>query len=160
MLPSVHFMEEITFFDEPPETVPNKQFFNQKRRLLFIYIPIFASVGFLAALGFEDSKGTSRLIDLLLTLGLNYAAYVWIRIDSEESGYELHYVFAFAVIILGLLALLYYLFRSRGFRGGLISTGWFLLYAATCFVATIILSLVISIALVLVGILPPEVFDE
>lgn len=152
-------MDEITFHDNVPATQTSEVFKSEKRWLLFVYIPIFVTVGSVIGIIFDNHKDFSRLVDVILTLGLNIFSFAWCRMDSRERGYELHRYFPFAVIIFGTFALLYYLFRSRGFRGGLISIGWLILYAVLVVVAASIIVGVIVTALVLVGVVPSAILD-
>ena len=153
-------MEVILPAKEPPETVPTKQSLNEKRWLLFVYVPVFTTFLVTVSVIFEQDQGLTSLVNVLLTLGLNIFAFVWCRIDGRERTYEFHQLFPVAVIILGLVAVLYYLFRSRGLQGGLISTGWLLLYMAVCFVMITIVGVIVLIVLALTGVISPEIFAE
>lgn len=108
---------------------------------------------------FDDDKGFSRIIDIFLTLGLNIFAFAWCRNDAGERGYKLHRFFSYAVVILGTLALLYYLFRSRGFRRGLVSTGWLVLYVILCFGISMIIAAALVLIAVFAGVVPGEILD-
>jgi hypothetical protein len=153
-------MEVIMPSDEPPETVPSKQSLNEKRWLLFVYVPVFTTFLVTMSVIFEQDQGLTSLVNVLLTLGLNIFAFVWCRIDGRERNYKFHQLFPVAVIILGLVAVLYYLFRSRGFSGGLVSTGWLLLYMAACFVMVTIVGVIMLIVLASTGVISPEIFAE
>ena len=56
----------------------------------------------------------------LLTVGLVFA---WYRMDSRRCGYRRSPVLDVMVVAVAILALPYYLFRTRGLLGGLRATG-------------------------------------
>jgi hypothetical protein len=124
-----------------------KGFFNrmspEKRRLLFLYFPGLQLLFLIGALTLQQFKGVAELFDILFAIAGNVVIYVWCRIDARERSYELHRHFPFAVIILGLLTLLYYLFRSRGFEGGIKATGLLIIYLVVLYVAMIVLTFVV-----------------
>lgn len=144
---------------ELPNPEPPKLFLGEKRRLLFVYVPVFTFVFVALSLVFGENKGIERLFDIVLTLGLNVFAFVWCRFDSTERRYQLSRLFGYAVVIFGTLALIYYLFRSRGFLGGLRSVGWLLLYAVLLFLTTSILSAAVVLLLVVIGVVSPSVLS-
>jgi hypothetical protein len=152
-------MAEITFHDDVRNGMPRKLFLTEKRWLLFIYVPIFVSVCSILGIIFEEHKGFSLLIDIALALGLNVFELMWCRMDSRERGYALHRHFTFAVVIFGVLALLYYLFRSREFRVGLISTGWLVLYVVALVVVSSVVSGLAITVLILAGAVSPSVVE-
>ncbi len=152
-------MNEIPIPNELQEPEPRKPFMTDKRWVLFVYIPIFLIVFTSIGMVVDSMPGWSRVTDFIVAIGLNIFAYVWIRMDSQERRYELHKYFSYAVVVFGTLALIYYLFRSRGFRGGIVSLGWLLLYVIPTFLVVIIVSAVIVLALVMTSAVSPTVFD-
>ncbi|HRI04884.1 MAG TPA: hypothetical protein PLL77_14185 [Pyrinomonadaceae bacterium] len=152
-------MNEITAPNELQEPEPRKAFMTDKRWVLFVYIPIFLLFFSTVGILIDNDKGFGRITDLIGGLVLNIFTYVWIRMDSQERRYELHRFFSYAVVVFGTLALIYYLFRSRGFRGGVVSLGWLLLYVIPTFLFVMIVSAVIVLALVMAGAVSPNVFD-
>src|SRR5258708_9773583 len=68
------------------------------------------------------------LIAILAAVAGVVAILLWIKIDCQERGTEISGQFRLLIIVVAAFALIYYLFRSRGFTGGLKSTGWALLY--------------------------------
>ncbi len=108
----------------------------------------------------DEHRGFSRIIDIVLTLGLNIFAFAWCRLDATERNYKLHQYFSYVVVLFGTLALLYYLFRSRGFRGGLVSTGWLILYTVLCFGGSMVVAAILVLLAVLAGVVPAEIFNE
>jgi hypothetical protein len=153
-------MEEIALPDEPLDTKPRRTLLTEKRWLLFVYVPVFTTIGLLGIEIVGDRKGLSDVFYWIAAIGLNISVFAWCKIDSRERGYKLHRFFPIVVIILGILVLLFYLFRSRGFRGGLISTGWLVLYAVSLDIVTAMIATIILIVLVLVGAVSPTVFNQ
>jgi hypothetical protein len=129
-----------------------------KQKILFICIPLvtFASMMSRVVIGEEQAVG---LASLLLGIVLNVLALLWARIDAEERAYRLHPLFTLAVVVFGVFAIVYYLFRSRGASRGLISTGWLILYGVGMLFALMIVSLVVTLMLIAVGLLPESVLD-
>jgi hypothetical protein len=129
-----------------------------KQRILFIYIPIvwFAS-GMSAIVLFDSEFG--GFVSFMLGFGVNVLGLMWTKRDAEERGYALSQAFPIAVVIFGVFAILYYLFRSRGAQGGFRATGWLLLYVVAMSIALLIASLIVTAALVTVGLLPESIFE-
>ena len=152
-------MAEITFHNDLRGNEPRRSFLNEKRWLLFVYVPIFVSVCSILGIVFEEHKGFSLLVDIALALGLNIFELMWCRMDSRERGYELHRHFTFAVVIFGVLALLYYLFRSRDFREGLISIGWLVLYVIALLVVSSVVSGLVVMVFVVTGAVSPSILE-
>jgi len=138
---------------------PKPSIATKKRWLLFVYAPAVTVVSLVIGIIIDYYAGGSRVGDIIGTIALNIVAFVWIRLDSSERDYKLHRLFAYAVVIFGTLALIYYLFRSRGFRGGMISALWLLLYIVLLIIGSMIIGLIIMLILVLVGLLPVEIFN-
>jgi len=65
--------------------------------------------------------------DLWFVLVATTLSFLWYYFDSEEFGYRRGLLLNMAIIVIGILAFPYYFFRTRGFRGGLVYTGLFLL---------------------------------
>ena len=129
-----------------------------KQKILFIYVPLvtFASMMSRVVIGEDQAVGVANLI---LGIVLNVLALLWARIDAEERAVELHPLFPVAVVVFGIFAIIYYLFRSRGASGGLISTGWLILYGVGMLFALMIVSLIVTLLLVAVGLLPESILD-
>ena len=130
----------------------------EKRRLLFITAPLILTAALILGFVLDHALGGGRAGDLIATLVLNITAFVWIRYDSDDRGYKLHWFFPYAVVIFGTLALIYYLFRSRGFAGGLRSVGWMVIYAFVLLIVATVVALLVGMVLVLIGIVPADSF--
>jgi hypothetical protein len=132
-----------------------------KSAILFVYIPLvgFASMMLGIVTGENDVAGFARSANLVLGLVLNVLALMWAKIDANERRYELSRFFTLAVVIFGVFAIIYYLFRSRGARGGLISFGWLILYGLALVVALSLVSAIVTVVLVMIGVLPQSILD-
>jgi hypothetical protein len=130
-----------------------------KRKIAFIYIPILAFVSLLVdiILGTNQAVG---VIDLAAGVGLNLLGLMWAKSDAAERQYELSRHFTFAVVLLGVFAIIYYLFRSRGLSGGLAATGLMILYFIGLVIVIGIASGLITTVLVATGVLPANILDS
>lgn len=52
-----------------------------------------------------------------------FLIFAWYRIDARQRGYRRTAWLDIGVILLAVVAMPYYFFRTRGFKGGLASTG-------------------------------------
>ena len=129
-----------------------------KQRILFIYIPLVAFASMMSGIVFGDDQIVA-FANLILGIVLSVLALLWARIDAEERGYALSPFFTLAVVLFSIFAIIYYLLRSRGVRGGLISIGWLILYILATFVALVIVSSVVTFALVAAGLVPKSILE-
>lgn len=131
----------------------------EKRQILFIYIPALAFVSLLVDL----ILGTNQIVavfDLAAGIALNVLGLMWAKIDAAERRYELSRHFTVAVVLLGVFAIIYYLFRSRGLEKGLAATGLMVLYfIGIIFVVGIPVGLIAAV-LVSTGLLPSSVLNQ
>lgn len=153
-------MGAILFDAEDTSSSATKHFRNEKRRLILFYIPLSLIASFVLEAVIQPGKGGGRLFDVLTGLVLNFLTFVWIKFDSEERRYRLHRLFPFTVVIFGIFALLYYLFRSRGIREGFLSTAWLVLYVAACFLTVTIVAVLVLAGLISAGFVTANVFDQ
>ena len=130
----------------------------EKRKILFIYIPLVAFASMMSGIVFGENQAVT-FTNLILGILVNVLALMWAKIDAEERSYELSRHFTLAVVIFGIFAIIYYLFRSRGASGGLISFGWLVLYIGATFLALIIVSVIFTFLLVAIGVLPQSVLN-
>ena len=90
-------------------------------------------------------------IKLVATVAYGVAMLVWCTVDSRDRGTELGFGFRILIVLLGVFALVYYLFKTRGLKGGFVSIA----YTHIFFVATIIISSLIAMAFnVFTGVAP------
>jgi dipeptide/tripeptide permease len=131
---------------------------SEKRKILFVYIPVIAFASMMADIAIRDNQ-IEDVVNLIFAIVMNVLALMWAKIDADERQYELSRYFTFAVVLFGVFAIIYYLFRSRGARDGLISTGWMVLYALALTVALGLISAIVAIVLIVTGALPQEVLS-
>jgi heme/copper-type cytochrome/quinol oxidase subunit 4 len=151
-------MYEFTPADPTIKRPGHKPPLDQKRAIIFIYIPLlaFASMMFDVVANGND---VIRVADVVSAIVLNVLALMWAKTDADEKGYELSQFFTLAVVLFGVFAILYYLFRSRGASDGLISTGWLVLYGVTLAVVLGLTAGIVTMILVAAGLLPQNVLD-
>jgi hypothetical protein len=65
--------------------------------------------------------------DLWLSLVAAFLVFFWYRLDSDQLQYRRSVWLNVGVIALGIVALPYYFFRSRGFKRGMLATLLFFL---------------------------------
>jgi hypothetical protein len=56
-----------------------------------------------------------------------FLIFAWYHIDARQRGYRRSTWLGIGVILLAIVAMPYYFFRTRGFKGGLVTTGLALL---------------------------------
>ena len=130
----------------------------EKRKILFIYIPLVAFASMMSGIVFGENQAVT-FANLILGILVNVLALMWAKIDAEERSYELSRHFTLAVVVFGIFAIIYYLFRSRGMTGGLVTFGLLILYIVVMVFALAITTAIVTLLLVAVGLLPPSVFD-
>ena len=130
----------------------------EKRKILFIYIPLVAFASMMSGIVFGENQAVT-FTNLILGILVNVLALMWAKIDAEERSYELSRHFTLAVVVFGIFAIIYYLFRSRGMTGGLVTFGLLILYIVVTVFALAITTAIVTLLLVAVGLLPPSVFD-
>jgi hypothetical protein len=65
--------------------------------------------------------------DIVFTLVAALLIFLWYRLDSDQMAYRRSPWLNVAVVAIGIIALPYYFFRSRGLARGAIAVGLFLL---------------------------------
>jgi hypothetical protein len=65
--------------------------------------------------------------EIWFLLGYTTVLFAWYAIDSDRRGYVRSRSLNLAMVALAIVALPYYLFRTRGAKGGFIALGGFLL---------------------------------
>jgi len=130
----------------------------EKRKILFIYIPLVAFASMMSGIVFGENQAVT-FTNLILGILVNVLALMWAKIDAEERSYELSRHFTLAVVVFGIFAIIYYLFRSRGMTGGLVTFGLLILYIVVMVFALAITTAIVTLLLVAIGLLPQSVFD-
>lgn len=99
----------------------------KKKTILLAFLPILSLlVGYLE---YGPARGSQYAGMLLVTHALLSIALIlaWFLFDTKERNYKVSLILKVAVACLTVFALPYYLFRSRGFTGGLKALGLSLL---------------------------------
>ena len=130
----------------------------EKRKILFVYIPLVGLASMMAGFLIRDDQ-IANAVEIVFAIVINVFALMWARIDAGERRYELSPHFTLMVVLFGVFAIIYYLLRSRGSKGGLISTLWLILYAVALTVALGLISAIIAIVLIVAGVLPQSFLD-
>ena len=130
----------------------------EKRKILFIYIPLVAFASMMSGIVFGENQAVT-FANLILGILVNVLALMWAKLDAEERSYELSRHYTLAVVVFGIFAIIYYLFRSRGMTVGLVTFGLLILYIVVMVFALAITTAIVTLLLVAVGLLPPSVFD-
>ena len=60
--------------------------------------------------------------DLWLLPAFVFLIFIWYRVDSTQRSYRRSPWLNVSIVLIAIIALPYYFFRSRGFKGGLIAT--------------------------------------
>ena len=74
-----------------------------------------------------ESRDAAGLIFAVMTLVI---IFLWYRADSTALGFQRKPILSTMILAAAIFAVPYYLFRSRGFVGGIKATGVFVLVAA------------------------------
>ena len=98
------------------------------------------------------SEPGNSVIFLLSTIGWGIGILFWTKIDADERGEKLTTGLQIGLVAFGIFALIYYLFKTRGGRGGARSLGWMLIYGLMSYVVVVILAGVTLTALQATGI--------
>jgi hypothetical protein len=139
--------------DDPEtiSTVVKRPFWTAKR------IVLAESLGFVTvvaglSIGLIRFPTLSTALSVINMLGCGVWMLAWIKADSRERGYALHRRFPLIVVVFGIFALIYYLFRSRGFLRGLAGVAYFLLFSILTLITAVVAgSLVLIIMVMIIG---------
>jgi hypothetical protein len=98
-----------------------------------------------------EKTSAAQLVDFLSIIGLNMLVFAWCHYDSLQRNQPFGKGWGFSILLFGSLALIIYLFKSRGFKQGAVSVGKALLI----FLAMILSStLAMLITVLVLGIEP------
>jgi len=129
------------------ETLPPQIYkANNKRNVLLAMIGLVLGSA-IAQWAFIYVRNAYELITIFTAIGFTVGVLIWCHIDARERGTTLGQGFRIAVILLMPIALIYYLFRSRGFAGGLLG----LLYAFGFYVLMVVTSVITDFVLALIS---------
>ena len=121
---------------------PGSNNLKPKTHVLFIGILLMIinfGVNFLV----PESSGYAQVINILFAIKFNILTLLWCTSDSRGRGQQPGgRYFTLGVIVFGIFALFYYLFKTRGFRLGAIAIAKFI---AICFATFIVSSIIFAI---------------
>lgn len=96
----------------------NQAKYSNNRRVVIHSLTLAAAFGILeGVLGIEDT--TPLPLEFAELLVLNLMIFYWFIHDRNARGHRHSKFFNFCIVAFGLLAIAYYLLRSRGFPAGL-----------------------------------------
>ncbi len=125
--------------------LPQSIILKSKTHILLLAIVLLILNNGLA--GFLPQTSVSQQVSaVLFAIAFNVLTVFWCIYDSRERGEVPGRYFTFSVIIFGTLALFYYLFKTRGFKLGLVAIGKFMaLFLGTIAISSIIFAVLDSI---------------
>jgi len=105
-------------------TQPN---YSRNKKIVIIIWAVLMIVTAPAPEIFGENSSIAVASFYLTAIGSNFLVFAWCHYDSLERNQTLGIGWRVLIIFLGIFALLIYLYKSRGFKQGLISIGWTLL---------------------------------
>jgi hypothetical protein len=116
------------------------------KRIVLLVAGVFSAIlGLLVVLLEPDHRGVTKLISLT---SISLLVLAWCHFDSVERRQPLYPWLRGVILFLGLFALFIYLFKSRGFKHGLRSSGLALLSLSGLYVITLSSTLVFTVLLI------------
>ena len=92
-----------------------------------------------------DPENRFQLVDLVFAVFFTVAVFLWCQIDARERGAAVGPFFAIGLLVFGPFAVMYYLFRTRGFQRGLVAIAWMLFFGLVVFIASFIELIILSL---------------
>jgi hypothetical protein len=111
---------------ENVETIDHSNYSRNKRIVIIIAV-ILIVAGSPSPVIFGENSPQSQTINYLTIFALNFLTFAWCHYDILERKQTLRTGWRFLIIFLGIFALIIYLLKTRGFKQGLISIGWYIL---------------------------------
>ena len=121
------------------------------KRVVLLQTLVFSIVIAILSAGFIRNSFITGILSIINVLGWGVCILAWIKADSRLRGYALHRHFPLIVVIFGTVALIYYLFRSRGFVQGLVGLAYFVLFALLTLTVSIISAMIVMIITVMIA---------
>ena len=130
------------------QTLENQPIYkaNNKRNVLIGILVLSVASNFAQWLAVV-SEPLYSAVSILTAIGYTVGTLIWCHIDAQERNINLGPGFRILLIVLGPIALIYYLFKSRGFFRGFISLGWMTAF----FVLILLLNMITSLILALIS---------
>ena len=63
-------------------------------------------------------------VTLIATVAYGVSILVWCSVDARDRGFPLGFGFRLFIVLFGVLALIFYLFKTRGLREGFVAVGY------------------------------------
>lgn len=128
-------------------TVRLSDFSERKRNVLISAVVFSALLGPFRLISFyiDSPRFITNFVSLF---GLSVLILAWCYYDSLERGKVLRSRFRLLIVIFGPLALFIYLFKSRGFSQGIVSTGVALLVYVGLLLVMIVSALLVAVVFV------------
>jgi len=117
------------------------------KRMILIEVLVFSIAMTILQFGFLRNSYITALTTVLTSIGYGIALLAWCKADSREREYSLSEKFPYAVVILGSFAMVYYLFRSRGFIKGIAGVGSFVLFVVGMYIVSAVFGIFTLIAI-------------
>lgn len=115
---------------ENAETIDYPNGPRNKRIVIIIAAVLLVADAPLSVILGENSP-LAQTFHYLTIFAINFLTFAWCHYDSQEREQSLGMGWRFLIIFLGIFALIIYLLKTRGFKQGLISIGWYLLILIT-----------------------------
>ncbi|HTK38439.1 MAG TPA: hypothetical protein VL325_08100 [Pyrinomonadaceae bacterium] len=119
--------------------------YRTRKRNVLLGVLVMMVTSTLADWVFAGNGIASSLISIFTGVGGSVAVLLWCMIDSEERDIKLGPGFRILTVLFGVFCLIYYLFKSRGFTRGLVSTGYSILFFILLFILTIIENIALAL---------------
>lgn len=120
--------------------------------MVLVGLNLFWFVSSLVNVVLQPSGVAGSLIFLGSALCWGVGIFLWCRIDGKERGDPLTASENVAIVMFGLLALIWYLFKTRGAKGGFKALVWTLVYAIGSYIALVAMLTVAIVILKMAGV--------
>jgi hypothetical protein len=84
-------------------------------------------------------------VTIVQAVGNSFATLLWCHLDAAERNEVLALGARILALLLGPLALIYYLPKTRGIRGGWTALGWALAYFFVLVIATSVVNIIVNL---------------
>lgn len=133
---------------------PQPELYRSDKTLVLIGLIVYWLVITLAQVLIAPTDLAWSVMFLFGSIGWGIGMLYWCLADAKERGEELSGAAKVAIVAFAIFALVWYLFHTRGGKGGFKALGWLLLYAIGGFVVVTLAATLVLAALHLTGIRP------
>ncbi len=124
---------------ENTNTIPSSEYSRNKRNVVIALILLYILTSPLE-LFFDARNPIYQILNFLVIVGGNVLVFAWCHIDSRERNQPLSANWRLIIMFFGVLALLIYLLKTRGFKQGLIAIGKTFLILLAILVGSVVVS--------------------